>query len=379
VTGITRFGLDATRITLVFMVAVILAGLGQFLTFPRQEDPPIVIREVVVSAQFPGMKPEDVEQLITRRIEEELRSLPEIDDIWSESKTGVAVVHADTTDDLAEANLQEMWQRIRNRMIDLAPKLPAGTIGPFVNDEFGLVAVATIALWSEGFTMGEMREAARDVRDRIYELEGIRKVELWGVHEEQVFLEFSSARLAQLGVSIQDIIRTLINQNVVLPGGRYDVAGQDVIVEPSGNFRSVEDIENVLIAVPGTEQSVFLRDLLRVRRGFAEPAQDLAYFNGKRAIVISVSITPGVNAVEFGQRLTAKVRDLESRLPIGYVLDFATYQPDLVEKAVNGALVNVYQTLVIHVDGARHHAFLRYRARAHIHRVGHHRLGDAGR
>ena len=343
--SITRFGLDASRITLVFIVLVIVAGMAQFLTFPRQEDPPIVIREVVVSAQFPGMKPEDIEQLITRQIEAELRAMPEIEDIWSDSKTGVAVVHADTADEYSDVD--SIWQKVRNRMLDLAPKLPAGTIGPFVNDEFGLVAVATIALWSEGFTMGEMREVARDVRDRLYELEGLRKVELWGVHEERVFLEFSSAKLAQLGVSIQDIIQTLINQNVVLPGGRYDIAGQDVIIEPSGNFRSVEDIETVLIAVPGTEQSVVLKDLLRIRRGFAEPAEDLAYFNGEQAIVISVSITPGVNAVDFGDRLTAKVRDLESRLPIGYVLEFATFQPDLVQTAVDGALFNVYQTLII--------------------------------
>jgi multidrug efflux pump subunit AcrB len=315
------------------------------VNFPRQEDPPIVIREVVVSAQFPGMKPEDMEQLITQQIEAELRAMPEIEDIWSDSKTGVAIVHADTADEYDDVDA--IWQKVRNRMLDLAPKLPAGTIGPFVNDEFGLVAVATIALWTEGFTMGEMREAARDVRDRLYELDGIRKVELWGVHEEQVFLEFSTAKLAQLGVSIQDIIQTLRNQNVVLPGGRYTIAGQDVIIEPSGNFRSVEDIENVLIAVPGTEQSVRLKDLLRIRRGYAEPASDLAYYNGKRAIVISVSITPGVNAVEFGERLTAKVRDLEARQPIGYVLDFATFQPDLVQKAVDGAMLNVYQTLVI--------------------------------
>ena len=343
--GITRFGLDASRLTSVFIMLVIVAGLLQFMNFPRQEDPPIVIREVVVSAQFPGMKPEDVEQLITRQIEAELRAMPEIEDIWSDSKSGVAVVHADTADEYNDVDA--IWQKVRNRMLDLAPKLPAGTIGPFVNDEFGLVAVATIALWTEGFTMGEMREAARDIRDRLYELDGIRKVELWGVHEEQVFLEFSTAKLAQLGVSIQDIIQTLRKQNVVLPGGRYTIAGQDVIIEPSGNFRSVEDIENVLIAVPGTEQSVRLKDLLRIRRGFAEPASDLAYYNGKRAIVISVSITPGVNSVEFGERLTAKVRALEARLPIGYVLDFATFQPDLVQKAVDGALTNVYQTLVI--------------------------------
>jgi len=168
-----------------------------------------------------------------------------------------------------------------------------------------------------------------------------------GCTRNRWFLEFSATKLAQAGVSIQDIIQTLIQQNVVLPGGRYEVAGQDLIIEPSGNFRSVADIENVHITVPGTEQSVFLKDLLRIRRGFADPAQDLAYFNGKRAIVISVAITPGVNSVEFGERLKTKVRDLESRLPIGYVLEFATFQPDLVQKAVDGALSNVYQTLVI--------------------------------
>lgn len=345
--GITRFAIDSPRLTQVFIVLVIAAGLGQFFTFPRQEDPPITIREVVVSAYFPGMAPLDVEQLITRRIEEELRSLPEIDDIWSESKSGVSVVHADTTDDVPEKALANIWQRVRNRMIDLTPRLPAGTVGPFVNDEFGLVSVATIAMWSDGFSMAEMRDAAQHLRDRLYELEGIRKVELWGVHAERVFLEFSAAKLAQSGVSIEDVLRTLVKQNVILPGGRHDVAGQDIILEASGNFQSVADIENVFVKVPGTDQSVRLQDLLNVRRGYAEPAEDLAYYDGKRAIVISVSITPGVNAVAFGERLKARVADLESRLPIGYVLKFATFQPDLVEEAVNGALNNVYQTLAI--------------------------------
>ena len=343
--GITRFGLDSPRLTLVFIAMVILAGLGQFINFPRQEDPPILIREVVVSAQYPGMSAEDVEQLITRHIEAELRAMPEIDDIWSDSKNGVAVIHADTADKYND--VESIWQKVRNRMADLAPKLPPGTIGPVVNDEFGLVAVATVALWSEGFDMDEMRDVAWDLRDRLYELEGIRKIELWGVHEQRIFLEYSSAKLAQLGVSIQDIIQTLTEQNIILPGGRYDVSGEDLIIEPSGNFRSIEDIENLLIAVPGTQQSIYLKDLLNVRRGFAEPPDDLAFYNGNRAIVISLSITPGVNAVAFGERLVQKTDELEAQLPVGYVLDYATFQPDLVQKAVGGALNNVYQTLII--------------------------------
>jgi multidrug efflux pump subunit AcrB len=320
-------------------------GLQQFFTFPRQEDPPIVIREIVVTAFFPGMKPADIEDLVTRKLEAQIRTLPEIDDIWSDSKTGMSIIHAETRDEYD--NLDLIWQKVRNKMSDIKPELPDGSIGPFVNDEFGLTAVATVALWSEGFSLAEMRIVARDIRDRLYELEGIRKIELYGVHEEQVFLKFSTTKLAQFGIKGADVINTLIEQNVVLPGGSVDAAQQDVIVEPTGSFRSIQDIENVHITIPKTQQTIALKDILEVQRGYAEPPRDLAYFNGKRAIVISVSITPGVNSVEFGERLTRKLEDIESRLPIGYVLEYATFQPDLVEAAVNGGMSNVYQTLVI--------------------------------
>ncbi|MEE9610931.1 MAG: efflux RND transporter permease subunit, partial [Desulfatiglandales bacterium] len=343
--AITRFSLNTSRITVVFIVITIVFGLTQFFSFPRQEDPPITIREIVVHAFFPGMEPTDVEQLITQKLEAQIRTLPEMDDIWSDSKTGVAIIHADTRDEYDDLDL--IWQKIRNKMADIKPELPQGTIGPFINDEFGLTAVATVALWSEGFSMAEMRPVARDIRDRLYGLDGIRKVELWGVQDEQIFLKFSTVKLSQYGISIGEIVKTLVQQNVVLPGGKIDAAGQDIIVEPSGNFKSLEDIEDVLIEIPGTKKSTRLKDLLTVERGYIEPPNNLVYFNGKPAIVISVSITPGVNAVEFGERLTGKIKDLESRLPIGYVLEYATFQPDLVQKSVSGALSNVYQTLVI--------------------------------
>jgi len=343
--GITTFSLNTSRVTISFLVLVILSGVAQFLTFPRQEDPPIVIREAVISAAFPGMVPEQVEELITRHIEEQIRTMPEIDEITSDSKTGVTIIHATTRDEYD--NLVEIWNRLRNKMDDLRPELPEGTIGPFVNDEFGLVAIATIALWSDGFSMEEMRLVARDIRDRLYELKGIRKVELFGVQDEQVTLKFSNAKLSQFGVSPSDVIDTLVRQNIILPGGSIDAAGRDVVLSPSGNFTSVEDIEDTLISVPGTGGLVRLTDLLTVERSYVDPPLALAYYDGEPAIVISVSITPGVNSVEFGERLTRKIRELENQLPIGYVLDFATFQPDLVVAAVDGALSSVYQTLAI--------------------------------
>ncbi len=343
--AITRFSLNDRRMTIVFIATVIVMGLVLFFDFPRQEDPPIVIREVVVTAFFPGMAPADMEELVTRLLEAELRTLPELADIWSYSRNGVSIIHAETRDEIDDLDL--VWQKVRNKMLDVKPDLPAGTIGPFVNDEFGLVTVASIALWSEGFSMAEMRLVARDIRDRLYELPGIRKIELYGVHAEQVFLKYSPLRLDQFGITTREIINTLIEQNIILPGGRVDAHQQRVIVTPTGNFQSIEDIANVEFTIPETRQTIFLKDFLTVERGYRDPPQDLVYFNGRRAIVIGLSITPGVNAVGFGEELTRKLKILEAQLEIGYVLEYATFQPDLVQAAVNGGLNNVYQTVGI--------------------------------
>ncbi len=343
--GITRFSLNNSRTTIAVILLIVLGGVWSFLDFPRQEDPPIVIREAVVTAFFPGMPPSDMEQLITRHIEAEIRTMPEIDEITSDTKTGVVVIHAETRDEYND--LQEIWKRLRNRMDDLSRSLPPGTVGPFVNDEFGLTAIATVALWADGFSLEEMRQVAQDVRDRLYVLDGIRKVELYGVQDEEVTLKFSNAKLAQVGVSTADLVNSLSAQNVVLPGGRLDVAGQEVIMRATGQFEDLRDIEQALIPAKDGTTLVPLRDIVTIERSYKDPPDDLAYFKGEPAIVISVAITPGVNSVAFGEDLTVLLEQLENELPIGYVLDYATFQPDLVVVAVDGALSNVYQTLVI--------------------------------
>ena len=263
---------------------------------------------------------ERIELLVTDKLEKAIQEIPEVDFISSTSKVGVSVIYVNIKEEYK--NMRPIWDNLRRKIDGAVGDLPDDIRGPFVNDEFGLTAVATIALWSDGFSMAEMRLVARDVRDRLYELKGVRKVELYGVQDEQVTLKFSNAKLAQFGISTSDILRTLIRQNVILPGGSVDVEDKAVIILPTGNFRSIEDIENVLVAIPGSEQVVNLTEVVSVERGYADPPDNLAYFNNRAAIVISVSIIPGVNSVEFGERLTRKIRELESELPIGYVMDY---------------------------------------------------------
>jgi multidrug efflux pump subunit AcrB len=345
--GITSFALDNNRVTLLFLLLMGIAGIFAYLTYPKQEDPSIQIRDAVVWAYFPGMAPQRVEDLITRKLEEQIRLLGDIDYIKSDSKRGMSFMHVIPRDDVPV--LKTVWRDLRDKLVDVAPSLPKGTIGPFINDEFGLTAVATVALWAEGFSLAEMRIVARDLRNQLYSLKGIRRVELFGVQDQRVFLELSNAKLAEFGISPSVVVQTLQQQNIILPGGLIDVKGQNVIIEPSGDFNSVSEIEDVIIQIPGTQRVTPLRDLAKVTRGFVDPPSQPAYYNGRPAIVLSVSILEGegVNAVEFGERLTRKINEYEQTLPIGYVLDYATYQPPLIEAAVKGAVTNLMQTLVI--------------------------------
>ncbi|MEM8986619.1 MAG: efflux RND transporter permease subunit [Pseudomonadota bacterium] len=343
--NLTKLALDNSRITISGIAIIILVGISLYIAYPRAEDPSITIRSASVTANYPGMAPERVEELIAKPIEAAMREIAEIDEIKSTSKTGSVKVDLEIRDDVAD--LDGVFQDIRNKADDVKPDLPEGTIGPFVNDEEGLTAIATIALWSDGFSLAEMRDVARDARDMLYTLDGVRKVEILGEQEERIYMESTATRLSQMGVSPKEILNLLSQQNIIEPGGSIVADGRTILLEPSGNFESVDEIRDVVFSIPNTNQVLRLEEILDIRREFVDPPVYPAFYNNRPAIIISVSTTVGVNNVEFGDRLTAMVDEIEQSLPIGYVLDYATYQPDLIAAAVDSAVSNVYQTLAI--------------------------------
>jgi len=346
--GITAFALNNSRTVVMTLLLVIVGGMAAFVRLPKLEDPLITIREAVVAAKYPGMPVAQVERLITRPIEEKIRSMGEIDKIKdSTSKVGECLIHVTIKDEVPTEQLPATWKLLRNRMADVKPELPEGTIGPMVEDTFGDTSVATIALWSDGFSMAEMHETARQIRERLNMLKGIQKVDLTGVQDERIYLEVSSARIAQLGIDTADIGKSLREQNILLPGGRINLNDVEIIVETQGRFTSIEEIGEVLIPISGTQASIPLRDIATIRKAYVEPIHNPAYYNGNQAIVLSVFILSGVDAVEFGERLQKEVREIEQSLPWGYVLDFATFQPELIKKAVSGMVVNVIESVII--------------------------------
>ncbi len=343
--NLARIAIHNSRITLIGMFMLVAVGITTFLNYPSAEDPTITIRSASIDASYPGMSAERVEELIASPIETAMREIAEIDKIKSTSKTGSVKISIEV-DELIN-DLDPVWQDVRNKIDDLKPRLPQGVQGPTVNDQEGLTAIATIALWSDGFSMAEMQDVAEDTRDRIYMLDGVRQVQILGVQREQIYLEFDPIKLAGLGLSMEQVFGALSSQNIIEPGGEISASGRSVTLEPSGNFDSVEEIAATVFRVPDTNTVLRLDEIVNVKRGYIDPASYPAFFNDQPAIVISVSTIEGTNNIAFGGELTGLLDDWQQELPIGYVLDYATFQPDLIEDAVQSAVSNVYQTLAI--------------------------------
>jgi len=342
---LTKFGLERSRFTLTVMVGLLATGIALYANFPKREDPVVVIRTAVVTASFPGMAPERMENLVAIPIERKIRELAEVKDIRTLAAEGSLIIYVDLKDDVRDVSAT--WQRLRDKMGDVKGSLPEGTAGPLVNSDFGDVAVATIAITAEGFSYREMKDVAEDLRKRLYQIAGVAKIELLGVQEERVWLEIDMKKLSSVGVQLNALIKDLRAQNVILPSGNINAGGTRVLLETSGDFPDVHAIETLLTRVETTDSLVRLADLVTVRRDYASPRVKPVYFNGLPAVVLSVVMQPDQDVTQLGERLRVAGRDYEKKLPIGYVIDFATYQAEQVRAAVTSALSNVAQTFVV--------------------------------
>lgn len=343
--SITKSALTNSRFTILAILTGIFLGIWFLITMPRQEDPTITIRVAQVNAYFPGMPTNLMEDLIAKPLERKLREIPEVEDINTTITQGHVLLQPKLHDRYFD--LDPIWQDMRNKMEEAQNSLPQGTQGPFVNDDFGRVAVATVAITGRGFTMRELHNEALDLQDKLSTISGISKIELYGNQDERIYLHFDIASLGNYGIAPEQVTAALSAQNIILSGGTIEVNGRNVQIEPSGRFLDLEEIRNVRITTPETGLPVYLRDIAKVTRSYVYPANKPAYFNNKPAIVLSFSMVAQFNIDKFGEILTQRLDELKQDLPLGLDIEYATYQPKLVKKSVGSAVSNLMQTIAV--------------------------------
>ncbi|MEM8818976.1 MAG: efflux RND transporter permease subunit [Pseudomonadota bacterium] len=345
-TWLTRLGLDHSRFTILSMIILVLVGLTSYLGFPKREDPEIIVRTAIVTAANPGLTLEQLEELVALPLEETARGIAGVDEVRTQLTGGAAILQVDLEDAVPETDLDRVFDDIRNDMQGIASSLPEGTLGPVVNSDFGDVAIATIAITGEGIALPEVEDIAKDLRDRLYALEPVAAVQLFGKQDEVVTLEIDRARLASVGGTINPILAALRGQNVRLPAGSIIADGVRVPLEATGDVASVDEIAAILIDLPGGGL-MRLGDLVEVSRALEDPPDRPVYSNGRPAIVLSVEMSEGVDITALGPDLRALVDAFQAEQPLGVLVAFSTFQPQVVEDSVNGALVNMAQTFVV--------------------------------
>jgi len=341
---ITRYAIDNRVVTFVILVIVALSGVLAYQQLPRAEDPGFLIRNATVITEFPGATPERVELLVTDRIERVIQEIPEVKHISSESRTGLSIITVSLRESVTE--LRPVWNTLRRKVDGMVSELPQG-VTPTVDDELGEVFGTVITLTADGFSYAEQKEIAEQVRDVFLKIDDVAQVEIRGIQPEHVYVNFDNARLSGLGLSVAQLQNILQSSNIIISGGQVETGSERIVLEPTGNFTSVDDIRQTLISLPSTGETVFLGDVAEIQRGYAEPPQVRIRANGLPALVLAISMRTGGNIIELGENIRATVADLEQQYPIGVSFDFVAFQPEVVDRAISTFVTSIPQAIGI--------------------------------
>lgn len=308
------------------------AGFLSYQSLGREEDPDFTIKTMIIGAALPGATTDETLKQVTTRIETKLEELDELDFTRSVTMPGQAVVYVEL-DPTTRANVvPEVWKRVRQMMSDIRPEFPQEFAGFQFNDNFGDVFGNIYAFTADGFTPRELRDRVEDIRKQVAALDLAGKTELLGEQEEEVFLEFSAARLAALGLNQQQVLGTLAQQNAIAPSGVIQSGPERVLVRVGGQFDDASAIEAVNLRVG--ERFFNLADVATITRGYADPPESLFRYQGEQAIGLQIGMRKGGNILEFGEELDALMDQIAADLPIGIKMSKFADQPHVVEEAV---------------------------------------------
>jgi multidrug efflux pump subunit AcrB len=330
--NLSEWALKHRSFVVYLMLAAALAGFLAYGKLGREEDPPFTIKTMVVKTLWPGATTMDTVDQITDRIEKKLEEIPDVDYVRSYTKPGESVVFVNLKDTVAADQVQPNWYQVRKKLEDIAMTLPQGVKGPFFNDEFGDTYSLIYALTGDGFSHREMKDAAMQLRASLLNVPDVAKVELVGAQDEKIYIEFSTRKLAALGMDVSTFPSLLQAQNALVPAGTVDSGPEKISIRVSGEFTSEKSLEEFNFYANG--RYVRLGDIATINRGYADPQQPAFRFNGEPALGIAVSMKIGGDALALGENVKERMHELAADLPVGLDVALVADQSLVVEESV---------------------------------------------
>jgi len=331
--NLSAFAVRERALTLFFLILAVLAGAYAFIGLGRAEDPAFTMRVLVVNAMWPGATPQEMQEQVVDRLEKRVQEVENIYRIITTVRPGSANLQIEFHDYTPAAQVAALKYDVRKRMQDEAMRLPAGVIGPIVNEDFADTYFSLIALTAPGMPMRELTREAEVIRDRLQHVPGVHKAEVVGERPERMYVEFDNATLANLGLSPQVVFDAVGASNRLLPAGSMETDG------PRLYLRIDSDLSDpaALAAVPlRVGERVFrLGDIATVRRGYEDPPGFLVRSRGEDAVLLGMVMVKGENGLVLGEHLAEFIETESARLPLGMRLEVLTNQADAISGAVS--------------------------------------------
>jgi multidrug efflux pump len=343
--NLSRWALEHIPLTRYLIVALLIGGVLSYSRLGQDEDPPFTFRAMVVRAMWPGATALQMADQVTDKLEKKLQETPYIDKIRSYSKPGETLIILQLRESTPPKETPGAWYQVRKKIGDIRNTLPAGVIGPFFNDEFGDTYGSIFALSGDGFSYAEVKEYADFVRQQFLKVPSVAKVELFGVQDEKIYIEFSHKKFAQLGIPFDAVISQINAQNAVEASGVLVTPSDNLQVRVTGALATPKDLENLELRANGT--SFRLGDFATVKREYKDPPQDKMRFNGKEVIGLGISMEKGSDIIQLGHNLEQTVGELKDELPVGIALERVSDQPKAVASSVNEFLHTLAEAVLI--------------------------------
>jgi multidrug efflux pump len=345
-----RFNLSAWAVShpslvLFLIIALGAAGFFSYQRLGRAEDPFFTVKVVNVSAIWPGATAAEMQTQVADPIEKKLQELPYFEKVQTYSKPSFTAMQVTFRDSTPPRDVPYLFYLLRKKLVDVQGQLPSGLLGPVVNDEFSDVDSILYMMTSDGADYAQLKKAAEGMRQRLLKVPGVTKVDLYGTQDEKIYVEFSHAKLATLGITPQALFDSLAKQNNVVPAGTVETSSQRVPLRVTGALDGVKAVAETPVESNGR---VFrLGDIATVTHGFADPPSFVVRQEGKPAIGIGVVTEKGANILKLGKDVGAATADFMKAVPQGINVDRIADQPEVVEHAVSEFVHSFIEALAI--------------------------------
>ncbi|MFC5473673.1 efflux RND transporter permease subunit [Paraherbaspirillum soli] len=347
--NLSRWALEHIPLTRYLMVALLIGGIMSYGRLGQDEDPPFTFRAMVVSAQWPGATALQMADQVTDKLEKKLQETPHVDTIRSYSKPGETLIILQLQEAATPKDTVDAWYQVRKKINDMRLTLPQGVLGPFFNDEFGDTYGSIFAISGDGFNYADVKDYADFVRQQLLTVPSVDKVEMFGVQDEKIFIEFSQKKFSQLGITLQDIVNQLSAQNALQSTGLLATPSDNLQIRVSGALASPKDLENLQLraGAPGAATTFRLGDFAVIKREYQDPPISKMHFNGKEVIGLGVSMAKGGDIITLGKEMEKVVAAIKAKLPVGIELERVSNQPKVVAESVNEFIKTLIEAVLI--------------------------------